>query len=183
MAQTQQPPYPRGLIRDEGDWICYQMANDPHKKEEGTAMLWTNILIRQFPITSGYRFCPEKNPTTTSNLRADGSIYRVGLGSLKAVAFAEWKRASRDTPTGRKEAEEQVRLYCVEYLRANPNQTHVYGITCASTRARVFRVDRGAVELQRLNQAWDGDYFYVDAIHDGLNLLPQAFDELRSFHP
>lgn len=173
MAQPQQPPYPRGLVKSEGDWYNYQAACYPLRREEGTSMLWNNILIREFPITSGYFIYPVKQ---TSDLRADSAIYKVRLGSQKTILFVEWKQTTQDIQSG----EDQVLLYCQEYLAENPDQTTVYGMTCASTRARIFKVDQTS---KSLNPAWNGDCSYVDAIYDDSSPLPGAFEELRNFNP
>ena len=172
-----------GVIPTAQDMKLYEEASDPNLKEDATASFWFAVLLFQFPVTSGYRFTPERHPAIGSLQRVDMDVYALRDQDRHTLLFVEWKTAAKDTPIGRIDAQRQVLGYCKEYLDANPCQPSMHAMVCAGPHARIWKVNRFDECLTRPERLPNEPNSYVDAKTDSSNVLAQGFEEIRRSKP
>jgi hypothetical protein len=138
---------PHGLIKSPIEQALYHRAHianvytgiaDPKEYETValmTAVLYSNI----FTTRENFVVSPEQPPTPTSDRRCDIVIRYLESGSenIRALCFAECKRASTSRPFSLKALEDQASEYCKLYLNYE-GMPFVYAATMAGAHVRLW---------------------------------------------
>ncbi|PYI09437.1 hypothetical protein BO78DRAFT_394921 [Aspergillus sclerotiicarbonarius CBS 121057] len=125
-------------------------AVKPNSAEAPVSILWTNICIAFFPLTSGFKLS-NKEPVLQDETQPDCVVFQVVMtnpalavphDSLdlaeRQIFIVECKRPSKDTPAEWASARVQLAHYCEGNVNGT---TRIFGATAVGTKVKFWRYD------------------------------------------
>jgi hypothetical protein len=186
---------PHGLIRTPIEEVLYHKAHIANvytgiadsKEHETVALMLAILYSNVFPTRENFAVSAEQPPTPDSDTRCDIVVRYLesGYQKIRALCFAECKRAKKSHAFSLKALEEQALGYCRLYLD-HEKVPFIYAATMAGAYVRLWGCWPNKTKLQPFwGPQSEGDWKqYKDIGNDeGARPIEAGFMQMKQFPP